>query len=33
MDASYPLHRFSALISDLVRFLGGVDYQLERQSC
>jgi alkylation response protein AidB-like acyl-CoA dehydrogenase len=33
MDTSYPLHRFSALISDLVRFLGGVDYQLERQAC
>jgi 3-oxo-4-pregnene-20-carboxyl-CoA dehydrogenase alpha subunit len=33
MDASYPLHHFSALISDLVRFLGGADYQLERQAC
>ena len=33
MDASYPLHHFSALISDLVRSLGGVDYQLERQAC
>jgi 3-oxo-4-pregnene-20-carboxyl-CoA dehydrogenase alpha subunit len=33
MDTSYPLHRFSALISDLVRFLGGADYQLERQAC
>ena len=33
MDTSYPLHHFSALISDLVRFLGGVDYQLERQAC
>ena len=33
MDVSYPLHHFSALISDLVRFLGGVDYQLERQAC
>jgi hypothetical protein len=33
MDTSYPLHQFSALISDLVRFLGGVDYQLERQAC
>jgi alkylation response protein AidB-like acyl-CoA dehydrogenase len=33
MDTGYPLHHFSALISDLVRFLGGVDYQLERQAC
>jgi 3-oxo-4-pregnene-20-carboxyl-CoA dehydrogenase alpha subunit len=33
MDTSYPLHHFSALISDLVRSLGGVDYQLERQAC
>ena len=32
MDTSYPLHHFSALISDLVRFLGGADYQLERQA-
>jgi len=33
MDTTYPLHRFSALISDLVRSLGGADYQLERQAC
>ena len=33
MDVTYPLHRFSALISDLVRFLGGAEYQLERQAC
>jgi alkylation response protein AidB-like acyl-CoA dehydrogenase len=33
MDTAYPLHHFSALISDLVRFLGGADYQLERQAC
>jgi alkylation response protein AidB-like acyl-CoA dehydrogenase len=33
MDVSYPLHRFSALVSDLVRFLGGAEYQLERQAC
>jgi hypothetical protein len=33
MDVTYPLHRFSALISDLVRFLGGSEYQLERQAC
>jgi 3-oxo-4-pregnene-20-carboxyl-CoA dehydrogenase alpha subunit len=33
MDASYPLHHLSALVSDLVRYLGGADYQLERQAC
>lgn len=33
MDVSYPLHRYSALVSDLVRFLGGAAYQLERQAC
>jgi hypothetical protein len=33
MDTTYPLHHFSALISDLVRLLGGADYQLERQAC
>jgi alkylation response protein AidB-like acyl-CoA dehydrogenase len=33
MDVTYPLHRFSALISDVVRFLGGAEYQLERQTC
>jgi 3-oxo-4-pregnene-20-carboxyl-CoA dehydrogenase alpha subunit len=33
MDVTYPLHRFSALVSDLVRYLGGVEYQLERQAC
>jgi alkylation response protein AidB-like acyl-CoA dehydrogenase len=33
MDVSYPLHRHSALISDLVRFLGGARYRLERQAC
>ena len=33
MDTAYPLHCFSALISDLVRFLGGAEYQLERQAC
>jgi 3-oxo-4-pregnene-20-carboxyl-CoA dehydrogenase alpha subunit len=33
MDTTYPLHHFSALISDLVRFLGGAEYQLERQAC
>jgi alkylation response protein AidB-like acyl-CoA dehydrogenase len=33
MDTAYPLHRMSALIADLVRFLGGAEYQLERQAC
>ena len=33
MDVTYPLHRFSALVSDLVRFLGGAEYQLERHAC
>jgi 3-oxo-4-pregnene-20-carboxyl-CoA dehydrogenase alpha subunit len=30
MDVSYPLHRYSALVTDLVRFLGGAQYRLER---
>jgi alkylation response protein AidB-like acyl-CoA dehydrogenase len=33
MDVSYPLHRHSALISDLVRYLGGAAYRLERWAC
>jgi hypothetical protein len=33
MDTTYPLHHFSALIGDLVRFLGGAEFQLERQAC
>jgi alkylation response protein AidB-like acyl-CoA dehydrogenase len=33
MDVTYPLHRLSALVSDLVRFLGGTEYQLERSAC
>jgi alkylation response protein AidB-like acyl-CoA dehydrogenase len=33
MDVTYPLHRFSALVADLVRFLGGADYRLERLAC
>ncbi len=33
MDITYPLHRLSALVSDLARFLGGVEYQLERHVC
>jgi alkylation response protein AidB-like acyl-CoA dehydrogenase len=28
MDASYPLHRYSALVKDLVRLVGGPDYRL-----
>jgi alkylation response protein AidB-like acyl-CoA dehydrogenase len=30
MDISYPLHRYSALVKDLVRFAGGADYSLDR---
>ncbi len=29
MDVRYPLHRFSSLVADLVRFLGGADYRLD----
>src|SRR5262245_9782915 len=29
MDVEYPLHRYSAMISDLVRFVGGPGFQLE----
>jgi alkylation response protein AidB-like acyl-CoA dehydrogenase len=32
LDASYPLHRYSAQIKDLVRFLGGVEHCLDRLS-
>jgi 3-oxo-4-pregnene-20-carboxyl-CoA dehydrogenase alpha subunit len=28
MDATYPLHRFSSLVADLVRYLGGAEYRL-----
>jgi alkylation response protein AidB-like acyl-CoA dehydrogenase len=28
MDVSYPLHRYSALVKDLVRLAGGADYRL-----
>ena len=31
MDVTYPLHRFSALVTDLTRCLGGAEYQLEHQ--
>jgi 3-oxo-4-pregnene-20-carboxyl-CoA dehydrogenase alpha subunit len=30
MDDSYPLHRFSALVKDLARFVGGVEHRLDR---
>ena len=30
MDVSYPLHRYSALVKDLVRLTGGADYRLAR---
>ena len=33
MDVTYPLHGFSSLVADLVRFLGGAEYRLERQAC
>jgi 3-oxo-4-pregnene-20-carboxyl-CoA dehydrogenase alpha subunit len=33
MDVTYPLHRFSSLAGDLVRYLGGADYRLERLAC
>jgi len=33
MDVTYPLHGYSSLTSDLVRFLGGADYRLERLAC
>ncbi len=29
MDVSYPLHRYSAMISDLARFVGGAEYRLD----
>lgn len=30
MDVSYPLHRYSALVGDLARLVGGADYALDR---
>jgi alkylation response protein AidB-like acyl-CoA dehydrogenase len=30
MDLTYPLHRFSSLTRDLVRFVGGSEYSLDR---
>src|SRR5215470_18245238 len=29
LDIGYPLHRYSAMISDLARFVGGADYRLD----
>jgi 3-oxo-4-pregnene-20-carboxyl-CoA dehydrogenase alpha subunit len=29
LDVEYPLHRYSAMISDLVRFVGGAGFRLE----
>ncbi len=29
LDTGYPLHRYSALITDLARFTGGAEYRLE----
>ncbi len=29
LDVEYPLHRYSSMISDLARFVGGADYRLE----
>jgi 3-oxo-4-pregnene-20-carboxyl-CoA dehydrogenase alpha subunit len=33
MDVTYPLHGFSSLVADLVRYLGGAEYRLERLAC
>ena len=30
MDVTYPLHRYSSLVRDLVRFVGGAEYRLDR---
>ncbi len=30
MDITYPLHRYSSLVKDLVRFVGGADHRLDR---
>ena len=29
LDVEYPLHRYSSMINDLARFVGGADYRLE----
>ena len=33
MDVTYPLHRFSSLVADLARYLGGAGCRLERLAC
>ena len=33
MDVTYPLPRFSSLVADLVRYLGGAEYRQERLAC
>jgi 3-oxo-4-pregnene-20-carboxyl-CoA dehydrogenase alpha subunit len=30
MDVSYPLHRYSSLVKDLTRFIGGAEHRLDR---
>jgi alkylation response protein AidB-like acyl-CoA dehydrogenase len=30
LDATYPLHRYSALARDLARFVGGAEHRLDR---
>lgn len=30
LDVTYPLHRYSSMVRDLVRALGGVEYRVER---
>jgi 3-oxo-4-pregnene-20-carboxyl-CoA dehydrogenase alpha subunit len=30
MDITYPLHRYSCLVKDLVRFVGGADHRLDQ---
>jgi 3-oxo-4-pregnene-20-carboxyl-CoA dehydrogenase alpha subunit len=30
MDVTYPLHRYSSMVTDLARFVGGTEHRLER---
>jgi 3-oxo-4-pregnene-20-carboxyl-CoA dehydrogenase alpha subunit len=30
MDVTYPLHRYSSMVKDMARFVGGADYRLDR---
>jgi 3-oxo-4-pregnene-20-carboxyl-CoA dehydrogenase alpha subunit len=30
MDVTYPLHRYSSMVTDLARFVGGADHRLDR---